>query len=204
MRGLSAVILVAGLVIVGTQSVAAQQGTEPEQRDSLIPDGVVVGGTLAFDGRATPGPWRAETETVSGAMTGGASLAEVTGWVEFPAASLDSDNGRRDRDMRKSLETDKYPTIRFELDGVVEDSTTAEGGVWMTLQGTFDIHGVRREVAVPAKVTAADQGLQLVARFPLNLKDYEIGGLSKMFGMLKMHEIIEVDVDLLFGPAEES
>ena len=41
--------------------------------------------------------------------------------------------------------------------------------------------------------------------FPLNLKDYRIGGLSKMLGMLKMNENIEVHVDLVFQldrPAE--
>jgi hypothetical protein len=36
--------------------------------------------------------------------------------------------------------------------------------------------------------------------FPLNLKDYRIGGLSKMLGMLKMSEEIEVHVDLTFAP----
>jgi hypothetical protein len=30
-------------------------------------------------------------------------------------------------------------------------------------------------------------------------KDYEIGGLSKMLGMIKMHEDIEVHVDLRFA-----
>jgi hypothetical protein len=37
--------------------------------------------------------------------------------------------------------------------------------------------------------------------FPLNLKDHRIGGLSKMLGVLKMHEHIEVHVDLVFVPA---
>ena len=35
--------------------------------------------------------------------------------------------------------------------------------------------------------------------FPLNLKDYHIGGLSKLLGMLKMYEDIEVHADLVFG-----
>jgi hypothetical protein len=53
------------------------------------------------------------------------------------------------------MDSAKYPTIRFELQG---------------------------------------------ASFPLNLKDYHIGGLSKMLGMLKMHELIEVHLDLAFTP----
>jgi hypothetical protein len=34
---------------------------------------------------------------------------------------------------------------------------------------------------------------------PLNLKSYNIGGLTKMLGVLKMHEDILVHVDLTFG-----
>jgi hypothetical protein len=34
--------------------------------------------------------------------------------------------------------------------------------------------------------------------FPLNLKDYKIGGLTKMLGMLRMYEDIKVHVDLTF------
>jgi len=38
---------------------------------------------------------------------------------------------------------------------------------------------------------------------PLNLKDYQIGGLSKLAGMLKMDAKILVHIDLTFagGPA---
>jgi hypothetical protein len=35
--------------------------------------------------------------------------------------------------------------------------------------------------------------------FPLNLKDYRIGGLSKLLGMLKMYEDIQVHGDIVFG-----
>ncbi len=202
MPTISAALIATSLLLAGAGATVAV-GQEPQptgEGGKVIPDAVVTGGTLAFDGRATPGPWRAETQTMTGAMTGGTALEQVRGWVEFPAASLDSDNGRRDRDMRKSLETDDYPTIRFELVGVTEDSTASDGEVWVTLRGTLDIHGVTREVAVPAAVALAGDTVRLRSRFPLNLKDYQIGGLTKMFGVLKMHEIIEIDIDLHFGP----
>lgn len=201
MPTISSALMVGSLLLAGGgATVAAAQEPRPAGRGAtVIPDAVVIGGTLAFDGRATPGPWRAETQTVTGAMTGGTALEQVRGWVEFPAASLDSDNGRRDRDMRKSLEVEEYPTIRFELVGVAEDSADSEGDVWVTLRGTFDIHGVTREVALPAAVAMAADTVRLRSRFPLNLKDYQIGGLTKMFGVLKMHEIIEIDIDLQFG-----
>jgi hypothetical protein len=42
--------------------------------------------------------------------------------------------------------------------------------------------------------------LRLRSDFPLDLSDYEIGGLTKLLGMLRMQEGIEVHVDLTFAP----
>ena len=161
-----------------------------------VPNSVVAAGRLGFDGYATPGPWSAWTDSVAGCLTGGA-VEDVRGWVEFPAATLDSDNGRRDRDMRKSLETDKYPVIRFDLLGVRQEEAFGDSSR-VVLQGAFDIHGVQREVVVEAMVVFAGPRLRLRADFPMNLEDYRIGGLSKMLGMLKMNKKIMVHVDVVF------
>jgi polyisoprenoid-binding protein YceI len=131
-------------------------------------------------------------------MTGG-GLADVRGWVEAPVRSLDTGNGKRDRDLNKSMESDKYPTIRFELTGVTPGAETADS-MAATLQGRLLIHGVAREVSLPAELHTGEEGIRVRTDFPLNLKDYEIGGLTKMLGMLRMQEHIEVHVDLTFAP----
>jgi hypothetical protein len=41
--------------------------------------------------------------------------------------------------------------------------------------------------------------LRLRSDFPLDLSDYEIGGLSRMLGVLRMQEGIDVHVDLTFA-----
>ena len=165
-----------------------------------IANSVVVAGRLGFDGHATPGPWSAWTDSVAGQLTGGATLEEVRGWVEFPAATLDSDNGRRDKDMRKSLETDKYPIIRFDLLGVLPEEAFGDSSQ-VVLQGTFNLHGVQQEVTMEAMVVFEDARIRLKTDFPLNLEDYDIGGLSKMLGMLKMNKKITVHVDVVFEPS---
>ena len=58
-----------------------------------------------------------------------------------------------------------------------------------------------RDVSVSADVTLGPDGVRVRGTTPLNLKDYKIGGLTKMLGMLKMHEEIVVHVDLVFAPA---
>lgn len=172
----------------------------PLAAQSPVPDAVVRSGELSFDGHATTGDFRGVTTTVSGRMTGGASLAEVRGWVEAPAASLRTGNGRRDRDMYRSLESDRYPTIRFDLTHVVPDSAAGDS-TRVTLQGTMHIHGVSRPLQLVGVVSREGPATRLRSRFQLDLRDYRIEGLSKLLGILKMSPVIGVHVDVTFAPA---
>ena len=99
------------------------------------------------------------------------------------------------------MEADRLPTIRFELARVMVGARTGDTTT-VSLEGTFTIHGVARKVAMPATVVQSDR-YHVQARTPLNLKDYAIGGLSKMLGILKMYEDIVVGVDLVFRPVPE-
>ncbi len=168
------------------------------QAPTPIPAGSVREGVLSFDGKATAGDFTALTRTVSGELAGAATLAEASGFVEAPVKTLNSGNGRRDRDLNKSMESDSFPVIRFELAGV--DSIRVDGDSTLAaLRGTMDIHGVRREVLLPSVLRFLADGVRVQTTFPLNLKDYKIGSLSKMLGMLKMHPDIVVHVDVQFG-----
>jgi polyisoprenoid-binding protein YceI len=162
-----------------------------------IPDGIVRQGTLSFDGRATAGNFTGTTTSVKGELHGG-NLSQVRGWVEAPVSTLATGNQRRDRDLNKSMESGKYPTIRFELTSVAGGETAGDS-VNLVLHGRFIIHGVTREAAIPARVDFHPESIRVRGQTPLNLKDYKIGGLSKALGMLKMYEEIVVHVDLTFG-----
>lgn len=48
-------------------------------------------------------------------------------------------------------------------------------------------------------VVRHDGSLTVSTTCPLNLKDYQIGGLSKVLGILKMYEDITVHVEVTFG-----
>jgi polyisoprenoid-binding protein YceI len=172
--------------------------TPAAQLQLPVRPGTVREGTLSFDGHATTGDFTGKTSTITGEMTGGATLPEIKGWVEAPVKTLDTDNDRRDRDLNKSMESDKYPTIRFELTQAVAQGTLADS-MDVVLRGQFLLHGVTKEVELPATLVFLSDGVRVRSTTPLNLKDYEIGGLSKFLGVLKMSEKIEVDVDVTFG-----
>lgn len=163
-----------------------------------VPNGSVQEGTLAFDGRASAGDFTGRTSDVTGQLQGAATLAEVSGWVEAPVRSLVTGNDKRDRDLNKSMESDRYPALRFELERV-EPGAGPTDSLPATLVGRMILHGVTREVELPATLRFQEGGVRVTSDFPLNLKDYRIGGLSKLLGLLRMDEHIVVHVDLGFG-----
>lgn len=162
-----------------------------------IPNGRLVSGTLSFEGQATAGDFIGTTETVSGAVAGASDLTGVRGWVEAPVQTLKTGNGRRDRDLNKSMESDKYPTLRFDLSRIIGRGGSGDS-VAVILQGQLRIHGVTQRVELPGSIQFTGTAARVRTDFPLNLKDYRIGGLSKMLGMLKMYEEIKVHADLVF------
>jgi polyisoprenoid-binding protein YceI len=162
-----------------------------------IPAGRIASGMLSFDGHATVGDFTGTTTTVSGEIKGASELAGVRGWVEAPVQSLKTGDGKRDKDLNKSMESKKYPTIRFILERIAP-AGSGEAEIPVILHGAFVIHGVTRTVELPAKIQLQGSSARVRSDFPMNLKDYGIGGLSKMLGMLKMNENIEVHVNLVF------
>jgi polyisoprenoid-binding protein YceI len=180
----------ADLVLRPASAVTAQQ-------PHPIPDGRVAKGTLSFDGRATAGDFSGTTDSVTGQLIGAADLSGVRGWVVAPVQSIKTGNGKRDKDLNKSMESAKYPAIRFNLVRIAPAGGAGDT-VQVVLHGGLVLHGVTRDVELPATIWFRGNTARLRTDFPLDLKDYRIGGLSKLLGMLKMNEKIEVHTDLLF------
>ena len=183
------------LMLVNTVLVVRAAGA---QEAALEISSALRSGTLSFVGHATVGDFVGSTTQVSGAFSG--TLTNARGWVEAPVATLVTNNDRRDRDLRASMEVDRYPTMRFDLDSTVIASAHdgARDTADVLLHGRLAIHGVTRVVELPAAVSRRGDTLQVNAAFPLDVTDYRIGGLKKLFGVLRMRRQIEVRVDLRF------
>ena len=165
---------------------------------SPAPGGVLQTGTLSFSAHATVGDFTGTTTTVTGAWRG--DLAAASGWVEAPVTTLVTGNGHRDRDLRASMEVNKYPTMRFDLARTAPAASAArpDDTLSVTLFGTLAIHGVTRAVELPATVMRRGDTVNVRSTFPVDLGDYHIGGLTKMLGLLRMDPNIVVHADLRF------
>ncbi len=162
-----------------------------------IPGQGAVRGELRFEGRGSLGAFVGRTSQLRGALIGAATMDGVHGWVESDAKTLVTGNGRRDRDMWKSLEVERFPTVRFDLDAVAPGAVDHDS-VAVTLRGRFTIHGVVRESAVRGWVRVDATRVHFHGHAPLRLTDFGIGGLSKAFGLLKMDPDVIVRMELVF------
>lgn len=165
-------------------------------------DASALRGTLAFDAKATLGAFTGLTTSVKGQFTGAATLSGVKGWVEAPARSLSSQNGKRDRDTWSSLEVEKFPNIRFQLDSVALGEVRGDS-IAVVLLGHFTLHGQTRAARMPGHVWRNNGQVRFRGAVPVNVKDYGVGGLTKALGMLRMNEDIMVRVDVTFGSPTE-
>ena len=161
------------------------------------PDADVLRGTLSFDGKSTLGDFTGTTGVVRGRMTGGATLAQVHGWVEAPVNTLKTGNDRRDRDLVKTMEAAVFPVIRYELSGVTTEWERGDSA-GVVLEGSFVIHGVTRAERVKAVVSRSAEVIHLTASdVPMDLHDYKIEKLTR-FLVFKMKKDIVVHIDVTF------
>jgi polyisoprenoid-binding protein YceI len=179
--------------------VPARPAVPLPRQPAGVPAATLREGTLGFDGHATTGDFVGTTRSVTGAVLASADYATVRGWVEAPVATLKTGNGLRDRDLRKVMEVERYPTMRYELSGATMRGSPRADSAELVLHGTLRLHGVDRSVDVPVTVVRTAEGARVTGTFPLDVTDYRVGGLSKMGGLLKMKPRIEVHLALRFA-----
>jgi polyisoprenoid-binding protein YceI len=187
-------------LVVGAAALPAarHERADAAAQPAGVPAATLREGTLRFDGHATTGDFVGTTRSVTGAVVASADYASVRGEVEAPVATLRTGSGLRDRDLRKTMEVERYPTMRYDLSGAAVQSVAGTDSITLVLHGTLHLHGVSRPVDVPATVVRSADGAEVTGTFPLDLADYQIRELTKMGGLLKMHERIEVHVALRF------
>lgn len=120
--------------------------------------------------------------------------------LEVDMASLDTGIAKRNQHMRENhLETDKYPTARFDGATVsVGAGAKLDAGapVRFEVEGTFSLHHVSRRIHIPitASYVAAKEGGQISfsTSFPVSLSDYNISRPQFLF--MKLAEVQQVRV----------
>lgn len=115
--------------------------------------------------------------------------------VTVPAEKMDCGNGKMNDHMRNALKVTESPTITFTLTNY--DVAKNADGISGTINGTLDLGGVKKPIALQA--TGASEGgmLHINGVYELRMTDYGLKPPSLMFGRIKVGETVKVGFDLL-------
>ena len=131
-------------------------------------------------------------------LVGLIDLDESTVDFYIDLTTLETGIGKRDKDMRETLETDEYPFAEFFGKLVSEFDPSSSAPQPATVRGDFTIHGVTREVEITGTLQKTDGGLKVEAGWELNLEDYDIEPPSLL--IVKVDEVQKIRIEALLKP----
>ena len=123
-----------------------------------------------------------------------------SGIVDFylDLETLDTGIGKRDKDMRRTLETDRYPFASFYGSLVAPLDSTSRAEQPVRVRGTFSVHGVEREVEVDGTIARTSDGLRVRAAWALRLDDYDIKPPSLL--LIRVDQVQQIRIEALLTP----
>lgn len=116
-------------------------------------------------------------------------------------ATLDTGNGKRDKDMRLTLEVEDYPYGEFTGELISNFDSDSEIEQEVTVKGTFKIHGEEQDVEIKGTLTPQGESLVLHASWILRLEDYKIKPPQVLF--LKVDQEQEIEIKAVLNKRSE-
>ncbi len=111
--------------------------------------------------------------------------------------------GKRDRDMREDvLETDKWPKTYFKGTIVSASKTDSSNSYDIIAKGKMFIHGVEKEMKIPAVIKLQNGTMNVQTRFSVFLKDYNIKAPS-LLAFIKVAEEIRLSLNFYLQKSAE-
>jgi polyisoprenoid-binding protein YceI len=183
-RGVGAVLSLLALFVIPTVISAAAQDTAFQ----LDPAQTSVKFTLGDVLHTVRGTFLLK----HGALQFDPASGKISGEIVVDAKSGESGSGMRDRKMHKEiLESERYPDIAFRPDKI-EGPLASQGKSSVMVHGTFSIHGVDREITVPAEVEMSADHWTATVHFTVPYEKWGMKNPSTLF--LRVNDSVEIDL----------
>ena len=100
------------------------------------------------------------------------------------------------RELREIvLETAKYPEITFKSTTVT--GQLSGGQYEAKIAGDLTLHGVTRQIVIPAKVTLDGSSLRAQGEFTINRGDYNVKATSALKGTIRVRDKLKFTFDIV-------
>lgn len=120
--------------------------------------------------------------------------------VRVPVEAVDCGNSRMTSDLQETLKMEEHPEIRFELVHATTGGRTDTSAQWQRVKalGPLTVAGTKRLTRLQAAVRAFDaQHFRIRGCLPIQMTYFHIDPPSKVFGLIKVKNRVEVQFDLL-------
>lgn len=104
----------------------------------------------------------------------GTTVTDVA--IEADMTQITTNDGRRDDNVQRALETGDFPTAAFALTAPIELGDAALTGEPVSVEGSGDltIHGVTRAVTIPLDAQLVDDTIVVVGSLDITFSDYGV------------------------------
>ncbi|HUO15455.1 MAG TPA: YceI family protein [Verrucomicrobiae bacterium] len=117
---------------------------------------------------------------------------QISGEILVDAKSGQTGNGMRDRKMNRDvLESESYPEISFRpdhIDGLVKSFGTSS----VSVRGMFNLHGVERQITVPAQLDMENGTWSAAVHFTVPYQKWGLRNPSTLF--LRVSDSVQIDL----------
>lgn len=122
------------------------------------------------------------------------STGTISGLVAVGAASGDSGNESRDRDMNKKvLQSDLYPEVTFAPKSY-QGKLVATGDSTIQVSGIFTLHGTPHDITVPMQIHI--DGASITAKGQFSVPYVQWGLKDPSMFVLKVAKEVDIDLNL--------
>ena len=114
--------------------------------------------------------------------------------VDIDTNSIFSDDDKLTGHLKSAdfFEVEKYPRATFVSTQIVPD--TAQGAGGYTVTGDFDLHGQKKSITFPAKITMSDAEVAVDTEFSINRKDFGIVYAGKTDDLIRDDVVIRLNL----------
>lgn len=133
-------------------------------------------------------------------LAGLINLADSTVDFYLDLNTLETGISKRDKDMKRTLETEQYPFAEFYGKLVSDFNPSSADSQNVTVRGEFGLHGIKREVDITGTLLKTDNGLRLKASWTLNLNNYNVEPPGVLF--YRVDEDQDIKINALLTPTD--
>lgn len=104
---------------------------------------------------------------------------------------FDCGNKSRNNDFHEMVRTEEYPQMKVKVKEVM-----LQNDIEMNANVSIRIAGEENDYTIPVEIIE-DPELQIKGQFRINVTDFGLEPITKMFGLIKVDEVIDINMDLI-------